>query len=61
MPAFMALADRQNFRNEQDAVAEIDADDAHAFDQRLCEHLIGHPAALQQDVGRILDLFLQPS
>ena len=50
---------QQHFRHEQDAVAEILADDAHAFDQRLGQHLVGHPAALEQDVGAFLDLFLQ--
>ena len=51
---------QQHFRHEQDAVAEILADDAHAFDERLGQHLVGHPAALEQDVGAFLDLFLQP-
>jgi hypothetical protein len=50
---------QQHFRHEQDAVAEIDADDAHAFDQRLGQHLVGRPAAFEQDVHALLDLFLQ--
>ena len=51
---------QQHFRHEQDAVAEILADDAHAFDERLGQHLVGRPAALEQDVGAFLDLFLEP-
>ena len=50
---------QQHFRHEQDAVAEIDADDAHAFDQRLGQHLVGRPAAAEQDVDAFLDLFLE--
>ena len=50
----------QHLRHEQDAVAEILADDAHALDQRLGEHVIGRPLALQQDVDAFLDFFLQP-
>jgi hypothetical protein len=30
---------QQHFRHEQDAVAEVDADDAHALDQRLGQDL----------------------
>jgi hypothetical protein len=41
---------QQHLRHEQDAVAEVGADDAHAFDQRLGQHLVGHPAAFEQDV-----------
>ena len=49
----------QHFRHEQDAVAKIDADDAHALDQRLGQHVVGRPAALEQDVHAVLDLLLQ--
>ena len=49
----------QHFRHEQDAVAEIDADDAHALDQRLGQHVVGRPAAVQQDAHAVLDLLLQ--
>ncbi|ESY66564.1 hypothetical protein X742_18565 [Mesorhizobium sp. LNHC232B00] len=51
---------QQHLGNEQDAVAKILANDAHAFDQRLGQHLVGHPAALEQDPRAFLDLFLQP-
>ena len=50
---------QQNFRHEQDAVAEIDADDAHAFDKRLRQNIIGNPAAFEQNVGGFFDFFLQ--
>ena len=53
------IGGKQHFRHEQDAVAEIDADDAHAFHQRLGEQLVGGPAALQQDVDAFLDLLLE--
>ncbi|MCY1241796.1 hypothetical protein D9M72_547170 [compost metagenome] len=50
---------QKHFRHEQDAVAEVDADDAHAFDQRLGQDIVGRPAALEQDVGSVLDLLLE--
>ena len=49
----------QHLRHEQDAVAEILADDAHALDQRLGQHVVGRPAALEQDLDALLDLLLQ--
>ncbi|ESY73500.1 hypothetical protein X743_11370 [Mesorhizobium sp. LNHC252B00] len=59
-PGLHGVGRQQHFGNEQDAVAKILADDAHAFDQRFGEHLVGRPAALEQDVGAFLNLFLQP-
>jgi hypothetical protein len=59
MPAFIALG-QQHFRHEQDAVAKILADDAHAFDKRFGQYLVGRPAALEQDLRAFLDFFLQP-
>ena len=53
------IGGEQHFGHEQDAIAEIDADDAHALDQRLGQDLVGRPAALEQDVDRLLDLFLE--
>ena len=50
---------QEDLRHEEDAVAEIDADDAHALDQRLGQGVIGGPAAVQQDMDRLLDLFLE--
>ncbi|MNL42088.1 hypothetical protein D3C87_1645260 [compost metagenome] len=50
---------QQDFRHEQDAVAEVDADDAHAFDQCLGQDVVGRPTTLEQDVGSVLDLLLE--
>jgi hypothetical protein len=54
------IGGKEHFRHEKDAVAEIDADDAHALDQRLGQHIIGRPAALQEDVHGCLDLGGEP-
>ena len=53
------IGGQQHFRHEQNAVAEIDADDAHAFDEGFGQHLVGRPAAAQQDVDGGFDLFLE--
>ena len=49
----------EHLGDEQDAVPEVDPDDAHAFDERIVQNALGHPSALQQDVRAFLDLFLQ--
>jgi hypothetical protein len=59
-PGLHRIRREQHFRDEEDAVAKILADDPHAFHQRLGQHLVGRPAALQQDVGAFLDLLLEP-
>jgi hypothetical protein len=46
----------QHLGHEENAVAEVDTHDAHTFDQRLVEHLVGSPAAAKQDVGAFEDL-----
>ena len=43
-------------RHEQDAVAEIDADDLHAADQRFVQHLVRSPAPVQQQLRPFDDL-----
>ena len=53
------IGGEQHFRHEQDAVAEIDADDAHALDQTFGQGLVGGPAALEQDMDALFDLFLE--
>ncbi len=58
--AFHRVSGEQHFGNEQDAVAEVDADDAHALDQRLVQDLVGGPAAIEQDLGTFDDLFFHP-
>ena len=57
--ALHRVGGQQHFRHEQDAVAEVDADDAHAFDQGVVQHLVGPPAALEEDMRRLLDLGLE--
>src|SRR5437868_7972992 len=42
----------QDLGHEQDAVAEVDTDDPHAFDQRVIQHLLGVPATLEEDARR---------
>ena len=56
---FHGIGGQQNFRHEQDAVAEIDADDAHAFDQSFGQNLVRRPAAAEQDVDACLNFFLE--
>ena len=57
--ALHGVGGEQHLGHEQDAVAEIDADDGHAADQRLGQHAVGRPAALEQDVDALLDLGLE--
>ena len=57
--ALHRIGRHQHFRHEQDAVAKVDADDPHALDQRLGQHLIGRPAAAEQDAHALFDLLLQ--
>ena len=60
MPAFMALAASSTSRNEEDAVAEVDPDDAHPFDQGVVEDFVGGPASVQQNAGALVDLLVEP-
>ena len=46
----------QHLGHEQDAVAEVDADDAHALDQRVVEHPIRAPSTVEQDHRALDDL-----
>src|SRR3989338_720367 len=50
---------QQHFWNEQDAVAEVGAHDGHARHKRLGQHVIGRPAARDQNIHALFDLFLQ--
>ena len=49
----------QHFRHEQNAVAEIDADDPHALDQGFGQDMVRLPAAVEQNSHALLDLFLE--
>ncbi len=57
--ALHRIRGKQHFGHEQNAVAEIDADDAHAFDQRVVQRTLGGPAALQENPRGFLDLGLE--
>ncbi len=50
---------KQDLGHEQDAVAEILTDDAHALDESLGQHVVGRPAAAEQYIRAFLNLFLQ--
>ena len=54
MPPFIASPPAAP--SDDNAVAEVDADDPHALDQRLGQHLVGRPATFQQDVDPLHDL-----
>src|SRR5262249_40759822 len=56
---FHGVGSEQHFGHEQDAVAEVDADDAHPFDERVVQDLLSVPAALEEYAGRVFDLALQ--
>ena len=44
MPGLHRVGGEQHLGHEQDAVAEVDADDAHALDERLVEHVVRRPS-----------------
>ena len=50
-PALHGIGCEQHFRHEQDAVAEIDTDDPHAFDERIVQDLARSPTTLKEDTG----------
>ena len=50
---------QQHLGHEQDAVPEVDADDAHALHQGLVEDPLRAPAPPEQEVGRLRDLLLE--
>jgi|GEM_PF-2611461 len=43
----------EDLGDEQNAVSEVDADDAHALDQGVVQDAIGAPVAAEQDVGAL--------
>jgi hypothetical protein len=55
-PALHGVGRKQYLRDEQDAVAEVDAYDAHSFNERFVEHLLRGPTAAEQLVGAFGDL-----
>ena len=58
--ALHRVGGEQHFGNEQDAVAEVDADDPHALDERVVQDFLGAPTALEEDPRRLHDLVAQP-
>ena len=50
----------QHLGDEQDPVAEVDADDPHALDERVVQDLVGPPVSLEQDVRSLDDLGGEP-
>ena len=50
---------QEDLRHEEDAVAEVDSHDPHAFDQGLGQNIIRHPAAFEQNIHALFDLFLE--
>ena len=57
--ALHGVCSQQYFGDEQNAVAEVDTDDAHAFNQCLGQDIVWCPAAFQQDMYGFLDFLLQ--
>ena len=55
-PRLHRVGREQHLGDEEDAVAEVDADDAHPFDERFVEHPVGAPAAVEQDRRALDDL-----
>ena len=53
------IGGHQHFRHKQNAVAEVDADDPHAFDQRLGQDVVRRPAAVEQNAHTLHDLLLE--
>ena len=58
-PPLHRVGGHQDLGDEQDAVAEVHADDAHALDEGLVEHARGAPAAPEEEVRALLDLLLE--
>ena len=58
-PALHRVGGEEHLGDEENPVPEVDADDAHAFDERVVEDPLRRPSAFQQDVRAFLDLFLQ--
>jgi hypothetical protein len=50
---------QQHLGDEQDAVAEVDADDGHTRHERILEHAVGRVAAAEQDACAFGDLVAQ--
>ena len=56
MPALHGVGRQQHLGHEEDSVAEVDADDPHALDQRIGEDAVGRPTAVEEDRRALDDL-----
>ena len=54
---FHCVCSKKHFGHEQDAVTEVDANDAHAFYECLLQYLVWAPLAVEQNSGAFYDLF----
>src|SRR4029077_17964029 len=54
--ALHGVGSEQHLGHEQNAVAKIDADDAHSLDEGVVQRLLGVPAALEKEPRGFLDL-----
>ena len=55
-PRFHRVRGEEYLRDEQDAVAEVHADNAHPLDERLVEGPLRRPTTVEQDPGALVDL-----
>ena len=60
MPGLHRVRGEQHLGHEQDAVAEVDADDPHALDERVVEDPLRAPAAAEEDVRPLGDRVREP-
>ena len=59
-PGLHRVGREQHLGHEQDAVAEVDADDPHALDERVVQRPVRAPAAVEQDHRALDDLVGEP-
>ena len=51
------VCSKKYFGHKQDAVTEIDANDAHALNECLLQYLVWAPLTVEQNRGAFYDLF----
>ena len=56
---FHCVGRHQHFWNEQNTIAEIDADDAHAFDERLRQNVVRRPFTAKKNVDTVNNFLAQ--
>jgi hypothetical protein len=60
IPDLHGVGAHQHLGYKENAVAEVFADNSHAFDQRLGQNIVGCPAAPEKNIRAFLDFFLKP-